>query len=85
MSKTQKLVRYMQNGAEVTARQIQGTFGFKNPGRVVHYLREQGYCVYSNSAKLSTGERVVKYRIGKPSKSMIAFVASKLGAEAFTR
>jgi len=85
MSKTAKLVRSFENGLELTARQISGSFGFKNPGRAVHYLRSQGYCIYSNPTTLSTGEKVVKYRLGKPSKRMVAIANAVLGASAFSR
>lgn len=86
MSKTQSLIRSFESGAELTAKQISGSFGFKNPGRAVHYLREQGYCIYSNQATLkSTGEKVVKYRLGTPSKRMVALANHILGASAFTR
>jgi len=86
MSKIQKLVSYMKSGNEVTARQISGTFGLKNPSRAIHALRtEHGICVYSNPTTLSTGDRVVKSRIGTPSKRMVAVAANILGASAFTR
>lgn len=85
MSKTQKLIRSFENGMELTSRQISGTFGFKNPGRAVHYLREQGYCIYSNAATLSTGEKVIKYRLGRPTRKMVALVSQIAGAQAFTR
>jgi hypothetical protein len=85
MSKTAKLVQSFQNGNEFTAKQISGSFGFKNPGRAVHYLRSQGYCIYSNPVTLSTGETVVKYRLGKPSKRMVAIANAVLGASAFSR
>jgi predicted transcriptional regulator len=85
MTKTAKLIQCLEGGKELTAKQITGTFGFKNPARAVHYLREQGYCVYSNPKTLSTGERVVKYRLGKPSRAMVALATKMLGASAFTR
>ena len=84
MSKTQSLIRSFEGGAELTAKQISGSFGFKNPGRAVHYLRTQGYCIYSNPTTLSTGDKVTKYRLGKPSKRIVAAANMLLGASAFT-
>jgi hypothetical protein len=85
MSKTQSLLRSFESGAEYTAKQISGSFCYKNPARAVHYLRSQGHCIYSNQKTLSTGEKVTKYRLGKPSKRMVAVANHILGANAFTR
>lgn len=85
MSKQAKLLSHLQSGAELTAKQISGIFGLKNPGRAVHALRTQGFCVYSNPTTLSTGEKVVKYRIGAPSKRIVALANAIGGAEMFTR
>jgi len=85
MSKQAKLLSHLQAGAELTAKQISGTFGLKNPGRAVHLLRTQGFCVYSNPTTLSNGATVVKYRIGTPSKRIVALANAIGGAEMFTR
>ena len=85
MSKHAKLLNHLKSGHEVTAKQITGTFGIKNAGRAVHYLREQGHCVYSNKVVLSDGTEGTKYRLGKPSKRMVQIANAVLGASAFTR
>jgi predicted transcriptional regulator len=85
MSKHAKLLNYLQNGNEVTAKQIEGTFGIKSPSRAVHYLREQGNCIYANKVTLSDGTESTKYRIGKPSKRMVAVANAVMGSAAFTR
>jgi len=43
----------------------------QNPTAAVHALRSKGVCVYANTAKLATGERTTKYRVGNPSKRMV--------------
>lgn len=85
MSKTAKLESYLNNGGVVTARQITGMFGLKNPARAINYLRSRGVCVYSNPTTLSTGERVVKYRVGRPTRRMVAIANAVAGAEVFSR
>jgi hypothetical protein len=85
MSKHSNLLNHLQNGHTVTSKQITGTFGLKNAGRAVHYLREQGHCVYANKVTLSDGTEGTKYRIGKPSRSMVALANQVFGAQAFTR
>lgn len=83
MSKHSKLLNHLQAGHELTAKQITGTFGLKNAGRAVHYLRGQGHCIYANRVTLSDGSESTKYRIGKPSKRMVAIANAVLGAQAF--
>ena len=85
MSKQAKLLNYLSTGAEVTAKQIQGSFGLKNPHDAIHQLRNQGHCVYGNKATLADGTETTKYRIGKPSRHMVAAANAVLGAAVFTR
>lgn len=84
MSKQAKLLNYLSTGAEVTAKQIHGSFGLSNPHDAIYQLRNQGHCIYANPAKLSDGTKTVKYRIGKPSKRMVQLANAILGASAFT-
>lgn len=85
MSKQAKLLNYLSTGAEVTARQISGSFGLKNPHDAIHQLRNQGHCIYSNKSTLADGTETTKYRIGKPTKRMVSIANAVLGASAFTR
>ena len=85
MSKQAKLLNYLSTGAEVTAKQISGSFGLKNPHDAIHQLRNQGYCVYGNKATLADGTATTKYRIGKPSKRIVALANRIAGASVFTR
>ena len=85
MSKQAKLLNYLSTGAEVTARQIAGSFGLKNPHDAIHQLRNQGNCIYGNKTTLADGTETTKYRIGKPTKRMVAVANAVLGAQAFTR
>jgi len=85
MSKQAKLLNYLSTGAEVTAKQISGSFGLKNPHDAIFQLRKQGYCVYGNRATLSNGTETTKYRIGKPSRKMVQLANQVFGAQAFTQ
>jgi len=85
MSKQAKLLNYLSTGAEVTARQISGSFGLSNPHDAIYQLRNQGHCIYSNKTKLSDGTETIKYRIGRPSKRMVALANRVAGATVFTR
>ncbi len=79
MSKTAKLKAYLQTGASVTPKQIKSMFKIANPSAAIFTLRQEGLCVYSNEATLYTGEKTTKYRVGAPSKRMVA-LAAQFGA-----
>ena len=85
MSKQAKLLNYLHTGAEVTARQISGSFGLKNPHEAIRQLRSQGHCIYSNRKTLSDGTVATKYRIGAPSKRMVALANLVAGSTVFSR
>lgn len=76
--KQELLLSHLQKGKEFTAKQIRASFGISHPASAIRNLREQGYCVYSNTRTSSKGEQVTKYRIGKPSRAMVA-AAYRLG------
>lgn len=83
MTKTEKLKTALVAGETLTAKQISARFGLKNPHEAVRQLRNEGICVYSNQAVLSRGQKVVKYRVGTPSKAMVAMAAKFAGADLF--
>ena len=84
MSKQDLLLKHLQAGKAFTAKQIQASFGIAHPASAVRSLREQGYCVYSNETKLSSGKVATKYRIGKPTKRMVRTANAVFGASIFT-
>ena len=83
-SKQSKLLKQLESGKTLTAKQISGTFGLKNPSDAIYQLRQQGHCIYGNQAKLADGTSTVKYRIGTPTKRMVALAARVAGSELFT-
>jgi predicted transcriptional regulator len=85
MSKQDLLLTHLEKGKAFTAKQISASFGIAHPASAIRNLREQGYCVYGNRAKLSTGSEVVKYRLGKPNRRMVALANRVYGAAIFTR
>ncbi len=85
MSKQAKLLTHLYRGNEVTARQIAGSFGLSNPHDAIYQLRNQGHCIYSNKAKLADGTVTTKYRVGRPTKRMVAIASAFGGSQLFTR
>lgn len=72
MTKLEKLEKYLASGATATPRQIEKMFGLQNPTAAIHNLRSQGLCIYANKATLTNGTTTTKYRVGQPTKAMVA-------------
>ena len=72
-TKAAKVVAALENGAELTAKQISARYGVKNARALISGLRMQGYPVYLNK-RVSTfdGETYNKYRLGTATRSVIA-------------
>jgi len=72
-TKTQRLVDALQNGEQLTSKQIAARFGIANPTATVSDLRlRHGYAVYGNQKSDSRGRVTTKYRLGTPPRSVIA-------------
>jgi len=76
MSKTAKLEAFLSAGNTVTAKQIKSMFKLSNPTAAISQLRREGVCIYSNDSKLYSGEKVTRYRVGTPSRAMVAAAAA---------
>jgi hypothetical protein len=75
-TKTNALVEAFESGKEFTAEQITKKFGLQNPTASITGLRKEGYAIYLNSRN-----GVSKYRLGKPTRRMVAAGYAVLGAE----
>lgn len=71
-TKTGKLLAALQNGEALTEAQIRARFGLKNPRATVSDLRYSGFAVYANQHKDTKGRVTTKYRIGRPSRAVVA-------------
>jgi len=80
MNKQSKLLAYLSTGHTLTSRDIVSGFGLTNPHDAIYKLRNQGHCIYSNRR---AGSDTVEYRIGTPSKRMVAVANRVLGTRAF--
>jgi len=67
-----KVLRALQNGSEFTANQISSRFNVANPYAVIQNLKLKGYAIYLNNRTNSVGETYKKYRIGTPTRAVIA-------------
>lgn len=72
MTKQQRLLEALQNGEQLTAKQISSRFDIKNPTATVSDLRFAGFAVYANKRTNRRGETFTKYRLGRPSRQVVA-------------
>jgi hypothetical protein len=75
MTKAQRLLNFLESGSTATPKQMQRMFGIANPSAMVYKLRTEGHCIYANPSKLKDGSAVTKYRLGTPSKALVAKAA----------
>jgi predicted transcriptional regulator len=72
MSTKAKVLEAFQKGEQLTAAQIKARFGAKNPTATVSDLRYSGYAIYANQHTDTKGRVTTKYRLGKPSRAIVA-------------
>ncbi len=71
-TKTFKLFNALMNGDKITAAQADKRFGIKNISAEASRIRQAGYAVYANSRKAKNNDQVTEYRLGKPSRRIVA-------------
>jgi hypothetical protein len=75
MSAKQKVLAYLSKDSAyntLTAAKMQSVFGVKNPSATIDTLRKEGNSIYLNTRVNANGEKVSFYRLGKPTKSVVA-------------
>ncbi len=72
VTKQERLIEALQNGEELTAKQINYRFDIANPTASVSALRFLGYAVYANKRTNKRGDTFTKYRLGRPSRAVVA-------------
>ena len=73
VSKSERLVQALRKGEQLTAAQIKARFGIANPTATVSDLRLRGgFAVYANEHTDTKGRVSVKYRLGNPSREVVA-------------
>ena len=72
-SQTARVIAALQNGAELTAKQISARYGVANVRALISSIRMQGYSVSLNK-RVSTfdGNTYSKYRMGTPTRAVVA-------------
>ena len=72
-TQTAKVATALENGAELTAKQITSRYGVKNVRAVISKLGLEGYSIFLNKRISSyDGETYMKYRMGTAPRSVVA-------------
>jgi len=85
MTINDRVLSALMNGEELTANQIASRFSAGNPHDVVRQLRLKGFAVYANARTNSKGETKTFYRLGTPSRKVVAAGYAAMGAAAIAR
>jgi hypothetical protein len=86
MSAKDKILKYLSKEGPyntLTAAQARSRFGIANVGARIEELRAEGHCIYTNKKTLDNGKTITYYRLGKPSREMVAMAHAILGGQAF--
>lgn len=75
MTTKSKVLAYLSKDSAyntLTAAKMQSVFGVANPSATINELRNEGHAIYLNTRINASGEKVSFYRLGKPTKRMVA-------------
>ena len=72
VSKQSRVLEALQSGEQLTAKQITARFGVKNPTATISDIRLSGFAVYANQHTDTKGRVTTKYRLGTPSRELVA-------------
>ena len=72
VTKTAKVIAALESGVELTGKQIESRYNVANARALISSLRMQGYPVYLNKRTNGFGDTYSKYRLGTPSRAVIA-------------
>jgi predicted ArsR family transcriptional regulator len=71
-SKQERLLEAFQKGEQMTVAQMKQRFGIANPTATVSDLRYEGFAIYANKHTDTKGRTTTKYRLGTPSREIVA-------------
>jgi predicted ArsR family transcriptional regulator len=72
MTKQERVLEALQRGEQLTAKQIAARFGVANPTATISDIRYQGFAIYANRSTDTKGRVTTKYRLGRPSRALVA-------------
>ena len=72
LTKQARVLEALQSGEQLTAKQIKARFGVANPTATISDIRLSGFAIYANQHTDTKGRVSTKYRLGTPSRAVIA-------------
>ena len=72
VTKESKVLSALQSGRTLSSAQMKSFFGTGNPQAVIQSLRFKGYPIYLNTVTDTKGRSRNVYRLGTPSRAVIA-------------
>lgn len=72
VTKQDRVLAALQNGENLTGKQIEARFGVGNARATVSALRMKGFAIYANESVDTKGRVKNKYRLGTPSRKVVA-------------
>ena len=70
-----RVLAYLSKDSEyntLTPQKMQSVFGVANPSDTINELRNEGNAIYLNSRINANGDKVSFYRLGSPTKRVVA-------------
>jgi predicted transcriptional regulator len=83
MTQKQRILKSLRAGNEFTAKEIGAYFNVGSPTKIISELRREGHAIYLNKKTDTKGRVTHQYRLGRPSRAMVALAASVAGANLF--
>lgn len=71
-TKSERVLAHLQTGRDLTEGQARQRFGIGNMSAEATRFRARGFAVYRNRKTLSNGNRVATYRLGTPTRAVVA-------------
>lgn len=81
-TKMDRVLVALQEGQQLTAKQIEARFGVGNARSTVSALRMKGFPIYGNPNVDTKGRKTTKYRLGTPRRAVVAAGYKALAASA---
>ena len=72
VTKEQKVLNALQEGRTLSSAQMKAFFNVGNPQAVIQSLRFKGFAIYLNTVTDTKGRTRRVYRLGTPSRAVIA-------------
>ena len=84
-SQKDRLITAFKSGNDYTTNQIASRLDVSNSRAryLITELRQSGFAIYKNRKTFTNGDRAIVYKLGTPSRRMVAIAARYAGSQIF--